>query len=161
MKIAVLLFVAYVGYALGRSDLRIRPALAAVTTLVAMILHGLVQLALPHDGIERIARAVAWSWSSPTLVVVALVETVGMWIPVLVLHWAALRTRIWAAAYIKGAATLEAFTFYQPFDAHDEPHPAYEAGLVLQLVIASVPFVIGRIAKRRQRRAVASQLTAS
>mgnify|MGYP003578530855 CR=1 FL=1 len=108
MKIALLLFVTYVGYALGGSDLQIRPALVAVTALVAMILHGLIKLALPHEGIERIARSVAWS---------------------VVAHFGGGRTR------------------------RDRRN--------VDTVIASVPFVIGRIAKRRQRRAVASQLTAS
>src|SRR5262245_23718265 len=98
LKIAALLFVAYVGYALGRVDLRIHLARTAVTVLVAMILHGLVQLALPHEGIERIARAAAASLlKEPTFVLVALVETTGIWVSVLGIRWAALRIRIWAA----------------------------------------------------------------
>jgi len=151
VEIASVLFVAYVGYALGHADLRIRPTLTAVTAVVAVILHGIGKLALPHEGIERIARAVAGSPQSPILVTVALVETARIWIPILVIRWAARRTRIWAAAYIVGAATVAASTNYAPsFDA-PLPHPEYEAWLVLALVIATVPFAVGRIAKRRQR----------
>jgi hypothetical protein len=157
VEIAIVLFVAYVGYALGKSDLRIHPALTAVTVVVAVILHGIWQLALPHEGIEGIARTIARSPQSPSLVTVAVVETAGIWIPVLVIHWAALRTRIWAAAYIIGAATVGAFASYAPsFDAPH--HPQYEIWLALALIVATVPFAIGRIARRRQR-TVASQDT--
>ena len=157
VEIAIVLFVAYVGYALGKSDLRIDPALTAVTVVVAVILHGIWQLALPHEGIDGIARAVVRSPQSPTLVTVAIVETAGIWIPVLIIHWAALRTRIWAAAYIIGAATVGAFADYAPsFDA--PRHPEYASWLGLALVGAMVPFAIGCIAKRRQR-TVASQET--
>lgn len=162
MKIVSFLFVAYVGYALGRCDLRVRPALTAVTVLVAMILHGLVQLALPHDEIEQIARASAWSLSrEAALVAIALIETAGMWIPAMMVRWAALQTRLWASAYLMGAATLGAFTFYQPFDAHDDPHPPYEMLLVVSLTVAIVPFLIGLIAKRRQRTAAPQVLPMS
>jgi hypothetical protein len=64
-----------VGYALGKSDLRIDPAITAVTVVVAIILHGVWQLALPHQALELIARAVARSPRSITLVVVALAPT--------------------------------------------------------------------------------------
>ena len=67
VEIAIVLFVAYVGYALGKSDLRIDPALTAVTVVVAVILHGIWQLALPHEGIDGIARPVVRSPQSPTL----------------------------------------------------------------------------------------------
>jgi hypothetical protein len=151
--IAMILFVAYVGYALGKSDLRIHSVLTIVTAVVAVILHGMWQLALPHQGIDWIARTVGLS-QSPTLMPVALVETAGIWIPVLVIHWAALRTRIWAAAYIIGAATLGALAYYGPsFDPPREPHPEYAVWLVLAFVFATVPFAIGCIAKRRQRTA--------
>jgi hypothetical protein len=150
VEIAIVLLVAYVGYALGKSDLRIHFALTAVTVVIAVILHGMWQLTLPHQGIDWIARAVARSPQSPTLVAVALVETAGIWIAVLVIHWAALRTRIWAAAYIIGAATVGAFAYYAPsFEAPS--HPGYEVWLVLALAFATVPFAIGCIAKRRQR----------
>jgi membrane protease YdiL (CAAX protease family) len=152
VEIAIVLFVAYVGYALGKSDLRIDPVLTAVTVVVAIILHGVWQLALPHGALEWIARAVARSPQSLPLVQIALVETAGIWIPVLVFHWAAPRTRLWAAAYIIGAATIGAFAYYLPsFDPRSEPHPEYEVWLVLALVVATVPFATGCIVKRRQR----------
>jgi hypothetical protein len=158
MKIAGILVVVYVGYRLGRSDLRVHPGTTALTVLVAAFLHALVRLALPHDGIERIAAAVAWSWWSPVLVGVALLETSGLWIPVLLIRWTALRTRIAASAYIMGAATLGALTHYYPFDVEiwngeviGPTHPSYEVALVASLVFATVPFVIGWVAERRGR----------
>jgi hypothetical protein len=153
VQIAFILFVAYVGYALGKSDLRIDPVLTAVTVVVAVILHGTWQLALPHPhrGIDWVARAVARA-QSPALVAVALVETVGIWLPVLVIQWVALRTRIWTAAYIIGAATIGAFAHYAPSLFHGRSaHPEYEVWLKWALVFATVPFAIGCLAKRRQQ----------
>ena len=158
MKIAGILFVVYVGYRLGRSDLRVHPGATALTVLLAALLHALVRLALPHDGIERIAAAVAWSWWSPVLVGVALVETSGLWIPVLLIRWTALQTRIAASAYIMGAATLGTLAHYQPFEVEiwngeviGPTHPAYEVALIATLVIATVPFIIGWVVARRGR----------
>ena len=156
VEIAIILFVTYVSYALGKSDLRLHPALTAVTVVVAVILHGIWQLALPHEGIDSIARAVARLPESLNLMAVAVVETAGIWIAVLVVHWAALRTRIWAAGYIVGAATVGAFANYASFDPPLEPHPDYAVWLGLALVVATIPFTIGCIVKRRQR-TVASQ----
>jgi hypothetical protein len=159
MKIAGALFVAYIGYVLGRSDLRVRPALTAVTVLAAAALHVLVRLALPHEEIEQIATAAAWS-SPPALVTIALLETAGIWTPVLAIHWTVLRTRIAAAAYIMGAAVLGALAYYRPFDVvivngrRVPPHPDYELALVLALMFAAIPFTIGLLIKRRQRRMV-------
>jgi hypothetical protein len=132
LMIAAILFVTYVGYVLGRSERRIHPARTAVTALVALILHGLVQLALPHEVIERIAGVAARSWLPPsTFVAVAVLETAGIWIAILAVNWAALRLRIWAAAYVIGAAaTLGALAHYQGFDGPVAPHPGYELWLV-------------------------------
>lgn len=157
MKIANVLFVAYVGYALGKSDLRIRPVLTALTVLAAAMLHGLVQLALPHESIEGIATAAASSWS-PALVAIALLETAGIWLPALALPWAVLPTRIAASAYIMGATILGALVHYQPFDvvivngSRVPNHPEYEFALLFTLVFAAIPFVIGLLTKRRQQR---------
>ena len=160
MKIASILFVGYVGYLLGKSDLRIRPVLTAATVVAATILHGVVQLALPHDDIERIATAVARSWS-PGLVALALIETAGIWITVLAVPWAVLPTRIAASGYIMGAATQGALMHHYPFDVVTDVngnrvpnHPQYEAALLLALIFAAIPFAIGLFTKRRQRRSL-------
>ena len=157
---AYVLFVAYVGYALGKSDLRIRPALMAVTVVVAVILHGMWRLALPCEGIDWIARAVARPPHFPTLAAVAFVETAGISTPVVLIHWVAMRTRVWATAYIVGAGAVGALAYYAPsFEPPQEPHAEHEVWLVWALVFATVPFAIGRIAKRKQG-TVASQETA-
>jgi hypothetical protein len=164
MNIASILFLAYVGYLLGKSDLRVHPALTAVTVVAATILHGWVRLALPHEEIDGIATAIARSWS-PGLVAIALVETAGIWIAILAVPWAVLPTRIAASGYIMGAAIQGALAYYQPFDVvilngrRVPNHPEYEAALVLALVFAAVPFAIGLLTKRRQQRVVPGTLT--
>lgn len=150
------LFVAYVGYALGKSDLRIRPALTAITVVLAAILHWAWQLALPHEEIDLIARAVARRPNFPTLAAVAIVETAGIWLPVLVIDWVAVRTRIWGSAYIIAATTLGAFANYGPsFDPPPVSHPDYSVWLLFAPVVTTAPFALGGIAKRRHR-AIAS-----
>jgi hypothetical protein len=164
MNIASILFLAYVGYLLGKSNLRVHPALTAVTVVAATILHGWVRLALPHEEIDGIATAIARSWS-PGLVAIALVETAGIWIAILAVPWAVLPTRIAASGYIMGAAIQGALAYYQPFDVvilngrRVPNHPEYEAALVLALVFAAVPFAIGLLTKRRQQRVVPGTLT--
>jgi hypothetical protein len=151
LSVAHALFVGYIGYALGKSNLRIHRTLAAVTVVVAVILHGTWQLTLPHERIDAIARAVAWPPLVPTLVTIALVETAGIWAPVVLVHWAAARTRIWAAAYIVAAASFGTVAHYGPsFDPPQQPHPEYAMWLVRAFVLAAVPFAIGSFAKRRR-----------
>ena len=161
VEIGFALFVAYVGYALGKSDLLLDPMLTAVTGVVALILHGTWQLALPHRGIDWIAAAVARPPQSPTMVAVALVESAGIWLPVLLIHWAPLRTRLWAMAYVIGAAAVGAFAYYAPsFDPPSLPHPEYGVWLALAFMFAAGPFAIGCIVKRRQRIGIRRHRTA-
>jgi hypothetical protein len=84
-------------------------------------------------------------------------ETVGIWLPVLLVSWGAIRTRITAAAYVVAAGTLGALAYYQPFDVVivngevlGPRHPQYVLALMFSLVIAAVPFA-GGIAVRRRR----------
>ena len=157
MKIASIVFLAYVGYLLGKSDLRVHPALTAVTVVVATILHGCVQLVFPHVEIDGLATAtaVARSWP-PGVVAIALLETVGIWIAVLAVPWAVLPTRLAASGYIVGAAVQEALHYHEPFDvvivngSRVPDHPQYEVALVFSLVFAAVPFAIGLLTKRRR-----------
>jgi hypothetical protein len=157
MKIASILFVAYAGYLLGTSDLRVHRVLTAVTAVAAVMLHGCVQVTLPHEEIDGIAAVIVRSWS-PGLIGIALVETAGIWTAVLAVPWAALPTRIAASGYITGAATQGALAYYQPFDTmivngrRVPDHPEYAAALVLALMFAAVPFAIGRSSRWRRRR---------
>jgi hypothetical protein len=163
MKIASLLFVTYIGYVLGRFDLRVRPALTAVTVLAAATLHVLVQGALPHEELEEIASVAARSWP-PGLVAIVLLETAGIWIPVLVVHWTVIRTRIAVSAFIMGAAVLGALAYYQPFDvvtvngSRVPNHPEYAPAFVFALMVAAIPFAIGLRMTRRQQRTLGRSL---
>jgi len=151
MKILTLLFVAWSGYRLGKSDFRIRPIPTIATVVLAVVLHGVVRLTLPHEAIERFADQFAWSAWSIVLVGVALLETVGAWSAVLLLPWAPIQTRMSMAAYLIGGATIGAFVYYQPFDGRDGPgHPEYEAAWLFALVVAIVPFIAGLVVKRRR-----------
>jgi len=158
MKILSILFVGWSGCRLGKADLRVEPVLISITVVCAAVLHALVRLALPHASIEWIADSAARSWWFPALAPVALLETSGIWLPVLIIRWAEDRTRIAASAYIIGAATQGALVCYYPFDVVifngevlGPTHPDYEVALVFGLVFAAIPFIVGLIAKRRQQ----------
>lgn len=157
MKILPLLLIGYSGYLLGKSEVRLRPIPAIATVVLAVILHGVVRLALPHEAIERFADQYAWSAWSIVFLGVALLETVGAWSTVLLIPWASIETRVSMTVYLIGAATLGAFAYYEPFDGRDGPgHPTYEAAWLFAIVIAIVPFVVGLNIKRRKLTALAN-----
>ena len=144
------------GYRFGKLNARIRPKITALTVVLAVALHAFVRCALPHDVIEHYAAADRWS---PALVAVALLETAGIWAPMLLIPLAVLSARIAASAYVMGAATMGALVYYRPFDVvimngeiqQDGVHPDYEVALVLALIFAIPSFAIGLLAKRRHR----------
>src|ERR1700680_4142622 len=100
------------GFVIGASRPTVNERVAALTVDAALILHTLMKLALPHVGIEDLAARAGGS----LLVLIALLETVGLWLPVLLLRWSGVRTRAWVAAYLAGAALLAAAAYYFPFD---------------------------------------------
>ena len=80
MKPVSILFVAWTGYLLGKSDWRVRPGLAFAAVLLAGALHATIRLALPHEAIERFVSSAP---SSIVLVYVAALETAGIWLTLL------------------------------------------------------------------------------
>lgn len=154
MKPLCILFVAWIGYLLGKSDWRVRPKLAFTAILLAGVLHAMARVALPHEAIEQFASSTP---SSILLILVAALETAGIWLSVLLVPWGVIRTRTTAAAYVVAAATLGALAYYQPFDVVivngevlGPKHPEYELALIFSLVLAAVPFAAG-IAMRLRR----------
>jgi hypothetical protein len=88
------------------------------------------------------------------LVGIALIETAGVWIPVLFVDWTAFATRVWCTLCLVAAAVLSAAVYYFPFDAvivNDEivgpKHPEYGLGML-------VPFARSRWRLRRTREAM-------
>jgi uncharacterized YccA/Bax inhibitor family protein len=139
---------------LGKSDWRVRPKLAFAAVLLASVLHAMIRLALPHEAIEQFASSAP---SSVLLVLVATLETAGIWLAILLVPWGVIRTRTTAAAYVVVAATLGALAYYQPFDVvvlngevRGPKHPEYELALIFSLVLAAVPFA-GGLAMRLRR----------
>jgi hypothetical protein len=88
---------------------------------------------------------------------VAGLETLGLWLPVLVIPWGALQTRVAAAAYLIAAGTVGALVYYYPFDGIvmngqvlGPTHPEYVVALLLSLFFAVIPFACGLVVKRRR-----------
>src|SRR5689334_20150197 len=116
MKILSILIVGYAGYLLGTSQLRISPKPAVLTVIAASILDGIVRFSLPHETIDHRLMPAATAWWSPAPMAIAIVETSGIWLPILIVNWAAVPTRIAVFVYILGAGTQAALTYFQPFD---------------------------------------------
>jgi len=156
MKILSIICVAWAGYRLATSDLRVRSKLTMLTVLLAVVLHTAVWFALPHDVIEPYANAHRWS---PVLIPIAMLETVGIWVPVIFIPWAERSIRVVATAYLVGAAAMGALSYYQPFETlitngrvEGPVHPSYEIALVAALIFAIPSIAIGVLIKRRRRK---------
>lgn len=153
MKILSILLVGWLGYQLGKNDWRVRSSLTVTAVLLAVIFHTGVQIVLPHAAIERVASGAAWSL---ILVPIALLETIGIWLPVLLVPWAGGRTRIMMSGYVMVAAIQGALVYYRPFDVVimngeklGPTHPSYEFELIFALVFAIPPFAFALAKKRR------------
>jgi hypothetical protein len=88
------------GFGLGRSQLDARFRTVALTALMAAVLHASLKFALPHDSIEGFAqRHVYDGGGALVLVLIAALETAGLWVPVAVTRWAVFSTRSWVTLY--------------------------------------------------------------
>ncbi len=138
-------------FKLGESQLMIHRWVAVATALLAVVLHIGVGLALPRDAVERIARP--WVYTavgSLVLIMVAAVESAGVWLPVAFVPWAERSARAWATLYLLAAAVLGAIAYYFPFDAVivngeiiEHRQPEYEVALVASLPFGIIGYVLG------------------
>ena len=161
MKILSIVCVAWAGYRLATSGLRVRSKLTVLTVLLAALLHTAVWFALPHDVIELYANAHRWS---PVLIPIAMLETAGIWVTVILIPWAERSIRLAATAYLVGAAAMGALSYYQPFETlitngrvEGPVHPSYEVALMAALIFAMPSIAIGVMVKRRRLRIRSAQ----
>ena len=145
----------------GLSSRQIKPSGStqlALTTRVWLCLQIVLEACLLHEALERFASDVAWSASSIALVGVALIETVGMWAPVLAIPWASIGARLAVSGCFVGASIIAAETYYHPFDVviiNDKKvgptHPEDEAAWGFAIVIAIVPLIVGLVTAAKAR----------
>jgi hypothetical protein len=129
----------------------------ALTALMAAVLHASLKFALPHDSIEGFAQQHVYDGGGAlVLVLIAALETAGLWIPVAVTRWAGFATRSWVTLYMLGAAVLGATAYYFPFDTRiingeimGPKHPSYELDLILSLPFGVVGYWLGRLSRKR------------
>jgi hypothetical protein len=84
MKLVTVVFIAWLGYRLGTSEWRVRSSFLVLTAALACVFHAVLRIVLPHAAIEAFASETSWSM---LLVPVAILETFGVWMPVLVIPW--------------------------------------------------------------------------
>jgi hypothetical protein len=145
------------GFGLARSQLDVRFRTVALTALMAAVLHASLKFALPHNSIEVFAQRHVYDGSGALfLVLVAALETAGLWVPVAVIRWAVFSTRSWVTLYMLATAVLGATAYYFPFDTRilngeimGPKHPSYELELVLSLPLGLVGYLLGRLRRKR------------
>ena len=146
------------GFGLGHSHLHVRLRAVAVTALIAAVLHASLKFALPHDSIGGFAQRHVYGGSGAlVLILIAAVETAGLWVPVAVAPWAAFSARAWVTLYMLAAAVLGATGHYFPFDVviingeiRGPKHPSYELDLVLLLPLGFIGYWLGWLRRRRR-----------
>jgi hypothetical protein len=146
------------GFGLGRLHLQVRLRAVAMTALMAAVLHASLKFALPHDSIEGFAQRHVYGGSGAlVLILIAAVETAGLWVPVAVTPWAAFSARAWVTSYMLAAAVLGAAGHYFPFDVRiingeimGPKHPSYELDLVLSLPLGFIGYLLGWLRRRRR-----------
>jgi hypothetical protein len=76
------------GFALGRLKLTLRDRSVALAVLLVIVLQTALKLVLPHVAIEEFAQRHVFTAPGPfVLTGIALVETAGVWILVLLIRW--------------------------------------------------------------------------
>lgn len=160
LKLIALAALVIAGFGLGTSQAKIRKRTAGVTLLLAVVLHTSVKLALPHDAIEAFVEQRDYTIIGPlVLIVIAAVETAGLWTPVAFVPWTDASVRVWATMYTLGAAVFSAVVYYVPFDVLilngeilGPTQPTYELDLVRSLPFGIVGFLVGRTKRRKHGR---------
>jgi hypothetical protein len=163
LKPVALVAVVWAGFGLGAAPLKVRGRLAAVTVLVAALLHLGLRLLLPHENLEEFGQRYAHgTLGAPVLAGIAAVETLGLWIPVAVARWTSVRGRAWATVYLISAAALAATTYYFPFDVEIvngevmrpmySVYEVYEVGIVMSVPFAAFGYLGGRLKRRMSSR---------
>ena len=159
LKLIGLLATVAAGFGLGRATFTIRVRMAILTAVLAAAAQASLQIALPHAEIERIAQAQLYAAPGQiVLFALAVIETIGLLLPVVVMPWAGVPPRLCATVYVLGASLVAAATYYFPFDVVilngeviGPKHPPYEVSLVFCAPFAAVGYVIGRVFKKRNQ----------
>ena len=151
LKPLSLVLLVLAGYQLRAARAKLDADVAAATVFAALVCHVMLQLLLPHSAID----AMAVRRTLDVLILAGLVETAGLWLPVLVLRWTGLRARIWSAVWIAAVGIEATALFYFPFDAVilngellGPPHPDYEESLLVGLLPGATGWLAHRIVHR-------------
>jgi len=158
IKLAGLAAVVIAAFRFGALRPNVRWRLAAAAAIIAITLHGAARLLLPHDAIQGLVQRGNQGLRAQLLMIlIAMVETAGLWVPVAVIPWASLRSRTWLTLYLVAAAALAAAVYFFPFDVVivngeivGPKHPAYELDLVLVSALGIVAYLFGRARRARQ-----------
>jgi hypothetical protein len=161
LKLIGLIGTVAAGFGLGRAPFKVRVRIAVPTALLAAVVQTSLKIALPHDAIDKIAQSqLNGAWGQIIMFALAMIETAGVLLPVVLMPWAGVTTRTWATVYVLGAAVLAAATYYFPFDVVivngqvvGPKRPPYELGLLLCLPFAAVGYLVGYLRSRGHRTA--------
>lgn len=158
LKLIGLVAVAVSGWGLGRARPTLNLFVLVLTLFAAVTAHAGMQDVFFEERMDAVLGDPRKDAGPGVVVPIAAAETVGLWVPFLVLPWAPVRARVWAALYAIGAAILAAVLHYFPFDVPlvDKEFIAIHGPLYLPawfvcLPIAGLAFFMGWTKSFRER----------
>lgn len=118
LKLIVLAAIGLSGWGLGRVRLVLQLPVLVLTFFAAVSVHSAIQWAF-IDGprLDSVVGDPRNGASDFAVVLIAAGEAAGLWVPFLILPWAQMKARVWAALYFLAACTIAAIAHYLPFDA--------------------------------------------
>ena len=146
------------GWAIGRARPAINLPVVVLTLFAAITAHSAMQWAFLEGRMDVVFGDPRRDASFAVVVLIAAAEAVGLWVPILVLPWAAgIAARVFAAVFALAASTLAASYHYAPFDlvviradliAPDGP--PYLFAWLLCLPIAGLGLLLGWLQSSRE-----------
>ena len=117
LKPIVLLAIFATGWALGRLRPQVNLFLLALTLFAAVSAHSAVQSVVFENRLHLTLGDPRADAPAVVVVPIAAGEAAGLWLPFVLIPWARVSVRLWAALYALSASLAAALTFYFPFDS--------------------------------------------
>jgi len=150
LKAIVLVAILTAGWMVGRLRPQVNLFLLALTLFAAVSAHSAVQSVVFENRLHTTLGDPRHGAPAILVVPIAAGEAAGLWLPFLLIPWARMTARVWAALYALSAALAAALTFYFPFDgmAFDSEFfpsdgPPYLLAAFVCIPIAAVGYLAG------------------
>jgi hypothetical protein len=155
LSLAVLLAIAASGWAIGRTRPKVDIMMTIMAVFAAVTAQSGWEWAFIEEGFDAVFGDPRRDGGSWRVFPIAACEGAGLWLPVMLVPWAAWRARLLGGVYTLTAATMAAIYLYFPFDLVLIPEalvppdpPPYILAAFLCAPIAAVPLIVGYTTSR-------------